>query len=141
MHQETTTKAPGSLTVLGRGLRLRCPWCGRGRLFERWLRLRRYCTECGFRPDRGETDAFIGPYTVNLVVSELIPVTIAVAIGFATWPDVPWRALTWGLVALMLVAPIVTYPFARGFWLALDVIFRPPVRGDFEEGRPANSAG
>ena len=46
-------------TVLGRGLRKRCPHCGQGRSFSGWSHLER-CSVCGlvFVPNPGDTWAF-----------------------------------------------------------------------------------
>jgi hypothetical protein len=81
--------------------------------------------------DRGEADFFIGAYTINLIVAEVLVVLGGFGIGMATWPDVPWNILTLLLAALMVAAPIALYPVSRQLWLALDLIFQPPRRGDF----------
>ena len=88
------------------------------------------CPSCHLLLDRGEPDYFLGGYTVNFVVSELIIVTGAAAGIVFSWPDVPWRLITWALVTLMLVAPVVFYPFAKTLWLAADLVFRPLTLGD-----------
>ncbi|HSJ06575.1 MAG TPA: DUF983 domain-containing protein [Longimicrobiales bacterium] len=105
-------------------------------MFRSYLHHRESCPACGLRLDRGEPDFFIGAYTVNLIVAELVAVGVAVGIGLATWPDVPWTALTWGLAGLIILTPIVLYPVSKQLWLALDLLFQPPGESDFS-GRPA----
>ncbi len=83
------------------------------------------CPSCHLLLDRGEGDYFLGGYTVNFVVSELLIVAGAALGIIVTWPEVPWRLITWALVGLMLVAPIAFYPFAKTLWLAADLTFRP----------------
>lgn len=83
------------------------------------------------RLDRGEKDFFIGAYTLNLIVAEMIVFFGGLGVLLGSWPDVPWRALTWGMVALMVAAPIILYPWSRQVWLALDLIFRPAEPADF----------
>lgn len=68
---------------------------------------------------------FMGAVLVNFVVAELIVVVALVAAMLLTYPDTPWRLLTWGTAALAVLAPIVTYPFTLTFWLAVDFVFRP----------------
>lgn len=119
--------------MLGRALRRRCPNCGSGRLFTLWLRPRESCPGCGLRLDRGEHDHFLGAFTINFVGAEL-----AVALGAAvsvivTWPEVPWGAIEYGLYGLVIVLPLVTYPFSRTLWLAVDLTFRPLEPGDLDE--------
>jgi uncharacterized protein (DUF983 family) len=116
---------------LGRALRLRCPNCGRDGQLKSWLKVKPHCESCGLRFDRGEHDYFIGAYTLNLIVSELIVVTVFVAAIFMTYPDVPWTALMWGLVPLAVVAPAAMLPLARSVWLALDIRLRHLEPSDF----------
>jgi len=114
-----------ALTFLFRACRLRCPNCGGGPLFSRWVKMRAACPSCHLLLDRGEADHFLGGYTINFVVSELLIVTGAGMWIFLSWPDVPWRLITWSLIGLMLVAPVAFYPFAKTLWLAMDLVFRP----------------
>lgn len=88
------------------------------------------CPGCGLVLDRGEDDYFLGGYTINFIVAELIIVVCAGLCIVWTWPDVPWTALTWGLMALMVLAPVLTYPFAKTLWLAVDLLLRPLTLGD-----------
>jgi uncharacterized protein (DUF983 family) len=114
-----------AVTFLWRAIRLRCPNCGGGRIFSRWVKMKSACPSCHLLLDRGEGDYFLGGYTVNFVVSELLIVAGAALGIIVTWPEVPWRLITWALVGLMLVAPIAFYPFAKTLWLAADLTFRP----------------
>ena len=116
------------LRLLGRGIRLRCPHCGEGRLRESWLQLRFKCPECGLRTDRGEQDFFNGGMMWNIVFSEGALLASALLVGILTWPDVPWTALQWFGIALMIIVPFVFYPFSLGFWLANDIWIRPLTR-------------
>jgi uncharacterized protein (DUF983 family) len=120
--------------LVGRALLLRCPNCGKGLLFQSWIRLRPGCTSCGLHFDRGEHDHFLGAYLLNFVVAELLVVIGLVGFMFMTWPAVPWTQLTWGLVLLGIAAPFATYPYSRAVWLALDMRFQPERPGDFEPG-------
>jgi hypothetical protein len=100
------------------------------------------CPSCHLLLDRGEADYFLGGYTVNFLVSELIIVTGAFAGIVLSWPDVRWRLITWALVILMLVAPVIFYPFAKTLWLATDLVFRPLTLRDLAgHGENASSAG
>lgn len=96
------------------------------------------CPSCALRLDRGETDFFIGAYTINLIVAELLVVFGGLAVVLLSWPDVPWRGLTWGLAVLMVVAPVVLYPWSRQLWLAADLIFRPAESADFATAAEAD---
>lgn len=125
-------RTPRAPTYLWRALRLRCPHCGSGGLFRRWVVMRESCPRCRLLFDRGERDYFIGSYTINFIGAELAIVAVALVVLLATWPDVPWSAIQWGLVAFIIPFPVLTYPFAKTLWLAIDLLFRPPTLGDFE---------
>jgi len=103
--------------------------------------MRRACPSCHLLLDRGEADYFLGSYTINFVVAELL-IVLGGALGIVlTWPDVPWSLITWSLAALMIVAPIAFYPFAKTLWLALDLTLRPLALKDLEghgENLPAS---
>lgn len=114
-----------AIRLLARGIRLRCPHCGEGRLRESWLKLRAKCPECGLRTDRGEEDFFNGGMMWNIVFSEGALLGMGLLVGILTWPDVPWTLMQWLGIALMAVVPILFYPFSLGFWLANDIWIRP----------------
>ncbi len=119
------------LRLVGRALRLRCPNCGSGSLFRRWVVMEKRCPRCDLKLDRGEADYFLGSYVVNFVVAELLIVFGAGATIFLTLPDVPWTGLMRWLFVLAIVAPILFYPFAKTIFLAIDLNFRPVTQGDF----------
>ena len=81
--------------------------------------------------ERGEGDYFLGAYALNLIGIEIILAAAFVIAMVVTWPTPPWNGLQYGGAALAIVVPILTYPFTKTVWLALDLIFRPPKREDF----------
>ncbi|HUH11866.1 MAG TPA: DUF983 domain-containing protein [Longimicrobiales bacterium] len=114
-----------------RGLRRRCPNCGAGGLFRSHTRLRPACPRCGLLLNRGEEDYFLGAYTINFVTAELGLVAFLGILVTVTWPDVPWNAVLYGGIALMVLMPVLFFPVSRTLWLALDLAFRLPDEGDF----------
>jgi uncharacterized protein (DUF983 family) len=109
-----------------RALRLRCPRCGIGRVTRSWLTLRAACSECGLRFERDEEDDYwLGAYTLNFIVTEVVFAVILAAVLLATWPEPPWMTIVWIGVIQMCLTPIVFYPFAKALWLAIDLVFRP----------------
>ena len=121
-----------AIRLLARGITLRCPHCGEGKLLGSWFRLKLKCPECGLRTDRGEEDFFLGGMMWNIVFSEGLLLVSALAVGILTWPDVPWTLLQWVGIALMAIAPFFFYPFSLGFWLANDIWIRPVTEKEME---------
>ena len=111
--------------LVGRALRLRCPNCGGGPLFEGWLRPRKRCPSCGLPLERGESGYQVGSYMFNIIAAELIFAAILIGVLVATWPDPPWLALQLGGGALMILAPLAFFPWSKTLFLAIDLVFRP----------------
>lgn len=61
----------------------------------------------------------------NIVASELIFALVFLAVLLSTWPSPPWMLLQYGGIALMLLAPLLFYPFCKTLFLAFDLLFRP----------------
>ena len=120
----TALPRPSALVMIARALTRRCPHCGARGLFHGWFRAKDRCPTCGVRLLRDESWA-TGTYLFNLVVAELLLMVVLTAVVVGTWPDPPWAVLQWASLALMVVTPIVFYPFARLLFLAFDMMFRP----------------
>jgi uncharacterized protein (DUF983 family) len=127
---ETTWKRP--FILLWRSALLRCPNCGNRPLFTHWLQMRERCPICRIRLARGEEGYQVGAYMFNMVAAELIFAAIFLGILLYTWPTPPWSRLLYGGVALMVILPVVFYPFSKTLFLAFDLIFRPPTPEDFD---------
>ncbi|HEX2040272.1 MAG TPA: DUF983 domain-containing protein [Acidimicrobiales bacterium] len=111
---------------LTRGLRKRCPRCGGGRLFERWLTMKERCPTCDYRFEQGGAqDAFfLGAMALNIGLTEGF-LAVLIAVSFAlTLPDPPIGLLIGIAVPLMVLAPIAFYPFSRTLWAAIDLVMR-----------------
>ena len=117
--------------LLGRAVLLRCPNCGGRALFERFFRIKQRCPTCGMLLERGESDYFLGGYTLNLIAVEILLALGFLVVVIVTWPNPPWDALQYGGVALSILGAVFCYPFAKTTWLAFDLMFRPPHREDF----------
>jgi uncharacterized protein (DUF983 family) len=122
------------MSVLGpfiRAARLRCPNCGGGGLRSGWIGIVTRCPSCGLRTDRGESDYFLGAYTINLLVALVLAAGLAILAAVRpSWPRVPLYAA--GIAAIVFVV-IAFYPFSKLLWLAFDLAFRRPRASDFDE--------
>lgn len=128
-HPDISPHSP--MKLLGRALLLRCPNCGGKHIFTGFFDLKERCPGCGMLLERGESDYFLGAYTVNLFAVEAL-----LALGFLvamllTWPTPPWDALEYGGLVLSVLGAVFCYPFAKTTWLAVDLMFRPQRREDF----------
>jgi uncharacterized protein (DUF983 family) len=117
--------------LLGRALALRCPNCGARHIFTGFFDLKQRCPNCGMLLERGESDYFLGAYTVNLIAVEVLLALGFLIVLIATWPKPPWDAIEYGGVILSILGAVFCYPFAKTTWLAVDLMFRPQRREDF----------
>ena len=117
--------------LLGRAFLLRCPNCGGRGLFEGFFNMKPRCPNCGMLLERGESDYFLGGYTLNLIAVEILLALAFLVVVIVTWPNPPWDGLMYGGVVLSILGAILCYPFAKTTWLAVDLMFRPPHREDF----------
>ena len=99
--------------AIGRGVRLRCPVCGEGRLFRSYLQMNEECSCCGVGFSR-ESGQWLGSMDINLTLSLLLLLTPVIFL-----PDLGLgRELAlWGAGAVLL--PLALFRFVRGFWTAL----------------------
>jgi len=117
--------------LLFRALLLHCPNCGARHIFTGFFDLKERCPNCGMMLERGESDYFLGAYTLNLMAVEVLLALGFIVVMVLTWPKPPWDALEYGGIALSIVGAIFCYPFAKTTWLAVDLMFRPQRREDF----------
>ncbi len=127
---------PSPVTRIGRALRLRCPACGARGILAGWLRLAECCPRCGLHPDRGEPDHFLGGYVANLGTAESAAGILWALLLAVTWPDSSWELMQWAGAVLVVLMPVLLYPFTRLFFLAVDLIAQPHRPGDFGSEDP-----
>jgi uncharacterized protein (DUF983 family) len=108
--------------ILGRSLRLRCPACGRGRLFAGWFRMRPKCDHCGLAFER-EPGFFLGSIYVNYGLTAVLVTAGYFALFFSNTLTDPQRL--WLLVAFSVVFPLWFFRYARSLWLGFDQLFDP----------------
>jgi len=125
------TPPPG--TLLWRAARLRCPVCGAGRLFRRWVQLVDRCPRCDFTFER-RAGQFVGAVGINTIaVFGLL--LVALVVGFVlTAPDIAVVPLLGVGLVITVLGPIVFYPFSKTFWTAIDLWMSPLEDGEATTG-------
>jgi uncharacterized protein (DUF983 family) len=132
MQPPTTVPYRPSLpTMLWRGARRRCPWCGgRGAFFVGWFKTQERCRTCGIGWRRGYEGFELGAMTVNVIIVFGVLI-VGAAIGIVvTSPGIPVVPLVVALGAVGIALPIVLYPVSYTLWQAIDLAMRPPDPAD-----------
>lgn len=91
-----------------RGVSLKCPACGEGSLFRRYLKVSETCTHCGESLHHHRADDAPAYFTIVVVGHVVVSLVLAVEMAFRPpmWLHAAlWLPLT-VLLALVLLAPI-----------------------------------
>lgn len=110
---------PKLKTVLWRGWRKRCPQCGEGKLYQRWVKLHDGCTVCGLKylQDQGDLWAYLVAFDRALFIFPMV-----VMIYFRIYiPDSNWFYV---LVVILIAGFIYTLPHRNGMCLGVDYLIR-----------------
>lgn len=111
----TTDAVPAATRLAGmlRGLRLRCPYCGRGRLIRGWMTLATGCDECGadftLRPGDFAGAVMIAQYLVGILTLPLLVILL-----LAT--DWPLTTLLVAIFGSVITGILVFYRNIKGIW-------------------------
>ena len=115
--------------LLSRAVRLKCPQCGASKLFHHWVLMYPKCDYCGLTYER-EPGYFLGSIYINYgltaTTTTIAYVAFHLVLGYSNQWVVP------PLLAYCILFPILFFPFARAYWLAMDLSFDRYRNGDDE---------
>lgn len=112
-------------TLVWRALRLRCPFCGQGRLFRGWFSMHKTCSHCGASLER-EPGFFLGSIYFNYGLTALVT---AIAYPVLMFQGVPDKYLMPATLAWAILFPLWFFRYARSLWLGFDQ-YVDPRRGE-----------
>lgn len=121
-NEPVEARAASPLRILWWGLTLRCPRCGAGHLFRRYFHLVDDCPRCGLHFER-EAGYFAGALAVNIICVGGLFAIVFIALLAATIPEIPVVSILVVVVPIVIVGPIVWYPFSKTLWMAVDRAF------------------
>jgi uncharacterized protein (DUF983 family) len=111
----------GTVTVLLRGLRKRCPRCGQRRIFDGWFSMKALCPRCRLRFEQ-EQGGFLGAMTLNYAVAFGAWIAMLVVALILTVPDVPVAPLLAASVVILVGVPLWFYPRSKSLWAAIEFL-------------------
>jgi uncharacterized protein (DUF983 family) len=110
------------LVLIARAVQLRCPACGRGKLFRGWFTMHDACPECGRRFGRGP-GFFIGSIYFNYGVTAVLVIVLYFTFFFTEILSDSQVMVVLTLVAFLF--PLLFFRFARSLWVAFDELWDP----------------
>jgi uncharacterized protein (DUF983 family) len=121
-------------TALARGFSMRCPNCGHGHLFGRFLKVADHCETCGedFTPQRA--DDFPAYLVIIMVGHIVVPALLAVEMAYA--PPVWLQLLIW--LPVTVFSSLALLQPTKGAIVALQ--WQTRMHG-FEESRAGRNRG
>jgi uncharacterized protein (DUF983 family) len=102
------------------GLAGRCPRCGKGKLFDGFLSLRKHCDSCGL--DYSFMDPGDGPAVFVVLFAGFVVVGAALGVEVMYQPPLWLHAVLWG--PLILVATLAPLRLVKGLLIALQYYHR-----------------
>jgi uncharacterized protein (DUF983 family) len=118
-----------ALRALLTGFAQRCPACGRGSLFARYLKVRDQCPGCGEALHHHRADDAPAYFTILIVGHVIVGAVLPVERAFS--PPLWLHALLWGPLTLALTLALL--PRIKGAIVALQWAFY--MHGFGEQGR------
>jgi uncharacterized protein (DUF983 family) len=110
---------PSTGKLFVRGATRRCPRCGSGHLFRRYFSIVDDCPRCGLHFER-EPGYWTGALAINIALVFAIFIVAFVVILVLTVPDVPVGPTLAVLVPVMVIGPVLFYPFSKTLWMSVD---------------------
>ncbi len=107
------------LNVLWTTFRLRCPNCGRGRIFTGLFRMNQTCPNCGVRFEREDGESVGGMY-INLALAELFTVGGYFVANALFHPPFEPHLLFW--ICFNVAFVTVFYRHARSLWIGMSYL-------------------
>lgn len=90
---------------IGRGLKMRCPACGKGRAFGRFLKVRDACEACGQTLHHHRADD-LPPYVTIFIVGHVVGYGVLVSEFSWEWP-LAWHLAVWPALTLILALALM----------------------------------
>ncbi|HKY03805.1 MAG TPA: DUF983 domain-containing protein [Blastocatellia bacterium] len=108
--------------ILARGLALRCPDCGRGRLYRSFFNMKDHCDYCGLIFMR-EQGYYIGAIYINVIATESLLIAAFLIYYLATADS--GETIYTIMFVMAVVLPLSFFRHSRSLWLAIDHIVEP----------------
>jgi uncharacterized protein (DUF983 family) len=102
--------------AMRRGALGKCPHCGEGRLFERYLKVADSCPQCGEALHHHRADDAPPYFTIFAVGHIIVPLMLALEVALR--PDLWVHALVWGPVTIALCMGLL--PVIKGAIVGLQ---------------------
>ncbi|HEY6952939.1 MAG TPA: hypothetical protein VI758_11060 [Bacteroidota bacterium] len=107
---------PAFAEILVRGMRMRCPRCSRGRLYDRWNVFKKACEYCGYGFEEREGNCWFFLYSTTAALTGIFIILILL------WKpgNLFLGRLVLGVASICII--VFTLPVRKGVALALEFL-------------------
>ena len=77
------------------------------------------CPRCGLHFER-EQGYFAGALAINMIITGGLFAVVFVTMIVLTMPDIPVTPLLAVTIPIVVLVPIIAYPFSKTLWVAID---------------------
>ena len=113
---------PKLFRMLAHGVRLKCPRCGRGSLYQKPFSMYSNCSVCGLKFER-EQGYFVGAIYVNYAATVFVAITGFFLLDVYAGLDINRQLEIW--VQFAILFPILFFHHSRSLWLVLEHLLNP----------------
>ena len=117
------------LVLFIRGLRQRCPVCGKGKVFRGIFTTYERCPVCHFVYER-EPGYYTGAIAVNLIATELLIAIVAVPVAASQAFSIPAMIVIGVLLCIGL--PLLFFRPTKSLWMSIDHVLHPVEEQPYE---------
>ena len=135
MTLSVTTLPRSFWEAIARGLRFRCPRCGGGSLFRKWLKPREACPACALDLTPQQADDFPAYLSIFVTGHLLAPIIIMLALDYA-FTSLQMMAIilpTATLMILLLLQPMKGAVIAAQWWNGMHGFKRERIEDETAE--------
>lgn len=126
----TLAKSPRSVwQAMGKGARHKCPSCGEGAIFRKFLKISDTCGHCGEELHHHRADDAPPYFTIFIVGHIIVPLVLWVEMNYH--PDMTMQIIVWSILTLVL--SLITLPIVKGAVVGLQWALRMHGFGGHEE--------
>jgi uncharacterized protein (DUF983 family) len=104
------------MKAIGNGLMCRCPSCGKGKLYRKYLKLNESCPECGLDLSEARADDF-PPYIAIFIVGHVL-------VGWMLHAEMsgPVNPMlyVWTMIPAAIILPLLMLPSIKGAVVGLQ---------------------
>ncbi|MFK7818910.1 MAG: DUF983 domain-containing protein [Planctomycetaceae bacterium] len=110
-------------SAIANAIRLRCPRCGKGKLYDGFITMSKECSNCQLDIAK-KPGYYLGSTYINYGFTTVISMVTYMTLRFGY--DIESKTLIPYFVTFLVAFPLLFFRHARSLWLAMDTLIDRP---------------